>query len=65
MSDRCRWRLRFENILFLMVLLFLISFGICVGNVLFVWKVLYLSEMSVEEELEVVIKIKYKMCVFY
>lgn len=54
-----------ENILFFFVLLFLISFGNYVGNVLFLWKILYVSERSVEKELEVVIKIKDKMFVFF
>lgn len=65
MSDRRQWRLRLENILPLTVLPFSISFGIYVGNALFVWKVLHSSEIGAEEELEVVTKIKYKMRVFY
>lgn len=65
MSDRRRWRLKLENILPSTVSLFSISFGIYVGNALFVWKVPHSSEMSAEEELGVVTKIKYKMRVFY
>lgn len=65
MSDRRRWRLRLENILPSTVSLFSISFGIYVGNALFVWKVPHSSEIGAEEELEVVTKIKYKMRVFY
>lgn len=65
MSDRRRWRLKLENILPSTVSLFSISFGIYVGNALFVWKVPHSGEMSAEEELGVVTKIKYKMRVFY